>query len=86
MAEYNNEMRGGLWKNKGKSADNHPDYTGNVTIDEKKWELAAWIETSKKGETYMSIKVSEPWNPEGGDNGKKEAAPAGTVAGEEIPF
>lgn len=61
-------MSGALFKNKNKRADNHPDYTGNCTVEGKKLNIAAWLKTSGKGEKYMSISFSEPQTNGGGSN------------------
>lgn len=63
MSEYDNTNTGALFKN-NKKADNHPDYKGKINIEGKDWDIAGWIRTSKAGNTYMSMKISEPWKKE----------------------
>jgi uncharacterized protein (DUF736 family) len=78
--DYN--MSGRLFKNDKKVADNQPDYTGDMTVAGKKMRLAAWIKHGDMG-TYMSLKVSEPFNKPG------QAAKPGPVADmddQDIPF
>ena len=58
MSEYDNEMRGILFKNDKQGNENRPDYTGRIQIDGKEWRLAAWIKDGNKGK-FMSINVSE---------------------------
>ena len=61
MSEYENDMRGVLFPNKYKEEDDkRPDYTGTVTVNDKEWALAAWKNTSKNGNDYLSLSVSEP--------------------------
>jgi len=60
MAEYDNTNRGGLWTNKRKEKDNHPDYTGSVNVDGKEYWLSAWKKYSANtGEAFLSISIKE---------------------------
>lgn len=61
MAEqFDNTNRGGLWINKRKEKDNHPDYTGSVNVGGVEFWLSAWKRFSpKSGEAYLSISVKE---------------------------
>lgn len=54
--EYNNS--GILFKNKFKKEEKQPDLVGNITIENKKYSLAAWLRSNQKGE-FTTIKVSE---------------------------
>lgn len=50
---------GSLFKNE-KTQDKQPDYQGEiVTLDGKKFRLAAWVKEGKKGK-FFSLKMSEP--------------------------
>tara|TARA_R100000742_G_C4267998_1_gene86283 strand:+ start:353 stop:589 length:237 start_codon:yes stop_codon:yes gene_type:complete len=51
---------GSLFKNKEKSKPTAPDLTGNCKIAGKEWRVAAWMNESKKGVKYYSLKFSEP--------------------------
>lgn len=58
MAQQNQPGSGVLFKNKNKKTDNHPDYTGSmVEPDGTEVWLSAWINKSKSGTTYMSLKT-----------------------------
>lgn len=48
---------GALFKNTGKTGK-QPDYRGDVTVDGKKYSLAAWVNDGKSGK-YLSLRVSE---------------------------
>jgi hypothetical protein len=50
-----------------KTGDNQPDRKGSLTDSNgKKWDIAVWERTSKKGAPFLSGKISEPYvKPEG---------------------
>lgn len=60
MSNY--EMKEGsfvLFKNKDKKGENHPDYKGKIKVNGEEKSFAAWLKTSKAGETYMSGQWSD---------------------------
>jgi uncharacterized protein (DUF736 family) len=57
MAEYDNNNKGALFKNKKKETDNHPDYNGSITVDGTEYWISSWLKTSKNGEKFMSLSV-----------------------------
>jgi len=57
MAEYDNNNRGALFKNKKKETDNHPDYNGSIVVDGNEYWISSWLKTSKNGEKFMSLSV-----------------------------
>ena len=59
--DYDDTNRGVLFKNKYKEKDSQPDYKGDINVDGKELEIAAWIKTSKAGNKFMSLSVSEPY-------------------------
>lgn len=58
--DYDDTNRGRLFKNDKKETEKHPDYRGEINVEGKTLELAAWLKVSQKGTKYMSLKVSEP--------------------------
>ena len=80
--QYNDDNKGAIFKNDRKETETQPDYKGNINVLEAgdHW-VSLWLNTSKKGQTYFSIKAT-----------KKDAiAPAKpvqseVVADEDIPF
>lgn len=59
MAEYDNNMRGVLFKNDQKGNESAPWYKGNIEIDGVKYELAAWLKESKAGNKFLSLKAEK---------------------------
>lgn len=45
-----------LFRNEEKKSDQHADYKGNGKINGREYWASAWINTSKTGQKYMSIK------------------------------
>ena len=80
--QHNNDNKGAIFKNDRKETETQPDYKGNINVLEAgdHW-VSLWVNTSKKGKQYFSIKAT-----------KKDAiAPAKpvqaeVVADEDIPF
>lgn len=52
------DNNGVLFKNDQKQGDNHPDYKGSAMVDGSDYWLSAWINVSKNGQKYMSIKLN----------------------------
>ena len=61
MSSY--EMKsnsGSLFSNaENKKTDKHPDYKGSCLVEGKKMNISAWINESKAGKRYMSLKFDE---------------------------
>lgn len=56
---YDNTDKGALFKAKERKTEKHPHMTGKINIGGKDYSLAAWSAESKKGDKYLSLKVSE---------------------------
>ncbi|MDE2022082.1 MAG: hypothetical protein KGI71_04225 [Patescibacteria group bacterium] len=57
MSEYDNNLRGALFKNEKRPGKNDPDYKGQAEIDRKPYWVSAWINESKKdGSKYMALR------------------------------
>lgn len=56
--EYDNELRGVLFRNNEKRSDKKdPDYRGSATIEGVEYWLDAWVNESKKGgDKFLSLK------------------------------
>lgn len=56
--EYDNRGKGVLFRNEDKQEEKHPDYRGNITLhDGTECWLDAWINTSKKGQKFMALRM-----------------------------
>lgn len=84
MPEYDNNNSFVLFKNNKEGNEKRPDYTGTMTdAAGKEFPIAAWIRESKNGKKFMSGKISEPRDSEGGP--QQNSAPAAEYQ-DEIPF
>ncbi len=84
MPEYSNLNRGVLFKNSKKTKDSQPDYQGRLDMNGEEHFISAWIEKSRAGEIYMSIRVNDRTDVKNGD-GKLESQGAAT-AKKNAPF
>ena len=55
---------GAIFKNDYKEKETQPDYKGKAMIDGKEKEVAMWLNESKTGIKYFSVKFSEPYQAE----------------------
>ncbi|HEU5125012.1 MAG TPA: hypothetical protein VFW05_13230 [Verrucomicrobiae bacterium] len=83
MNEFNN--RGILFRNFRKTQPKHPDWIGEATIDGRKFKIAGWKKTGRRGE-FHSLAFTEAEN-ESSEHAMP-AVPVLTAASEEndIPF
>ena len=56
---FDNTNKGALFTAKERKTEKHPNMTGKVNINGKDYSLSAWSNLSKKGEKYLSLKVSD---------------------------
>lgn len=48
---------GSLFVNKDKKSDKHPDRTGTIMVEGRRYRIAGWIKVSGRGEQFLSLKV-----------------------------
>jgi len=53
---YDNSMSGALFRNEKKTTESHPDYKGSCEVDGVEYWISSWINISKAGQKYMSLK------------------------------
>lgn len=53
--EYDNDMRGVLFRNRRKRKESQPDFTGSAEIDGVEFWISGWQNTSKQGVKFMSL-------------------------------
>ena len=93
MTEYDNNMRGVLFKNNDKQNDKSPDYKGQAEVDGQEFWLSAWIKEGKKCK-FMSLsfkpKEEKPKSPKPKQENKPATAEefenSVTGGGDELPF
>jgi len=79
MSDYDNNMRGALFKNDRRRGPNSPNYTGSAEIDGVEYWVSAWVKKSRRGETFLSLAFTN----------KEEfqaASAADELSDEDIPF
>ena len=85
--QYDNELRGSLFKNDKDGNEARPDYTGTCQIGGVEYRMAAWIKESKAGNKFMSFKFDPK---EGGAAAKpsahQQAKSNGYQEDQDIPF
>ncbi len=55
---------GAIFKNDFKKTETQPDYKGKCLVDGKEKEIAMWLNESKAGKKYFSVKFSLPYQAE----------------------
>lgn len=79
MTDYDNNMRGVLFKNDRKEKDTQPDYKGSCEINGEEMWMSAWLKDGKNGK-FMSFSFTPKEQP------KKQSAPVPTEDFDSIPF
>lgn len=82
--QYDNNLKGVLFKNDEKEEDTHPDYRGSATIDGVDFFLDAWINTAESGRRYMGLRFKKKEKQSSKPAAK--TAPRGRDADDDIPF
>ena len=59
MSDYEQKDNTGVLFKNDKTKDSQPDYTVTITIGGSKKRLASWVQDSKSGKKYMSLKISD---------------------------
>lgn len=87
MTEYNNNMRGVLFRNNRKEKDSQPDHTGSCEIDGIQYWVSAWIDVSKKGNKFFSMSYKRKDAPSQRDPDQRDGVnEENNNGGDDIPF
>ena len=78
--QYDNELRGVLFKNNRRVKDSQPEYTGNCQIGNKEFWVSAWVKTSKDGNKFFSMSYTEK------DQAPVTATDSSVDVNDDIPF
>jgi uncharacterized protein (DUF736 family) len=84
--EYDNNNRAALFKNDKGDNPKRPDYTGKGMVDGVEKRLAAWIKTSKSGQTYMSIEFTDDDYNKNVSQPRQAAPQVSQQTEEDVPF
>lgn len=63
-----------LFLNK-KTNDTQPDYTGDATIEGKKYKVSAWINTARSGNKYIALRYKEDGSHSGSETKPSQSQP-----------
>ena len=55
MSDYDNNLRGVLFKNNKRTKDTQPNMTGNCEIDGVEYWVSAWTKESAAGNRFISL-------------------------------
>jgi len=73
MAYERKEGQGSIFGNQNKTTDAHPDFTGDALWRGEVIRIALWKKRDKNGKTWLSVKISEPYKKEEGQEKPKQA-------------
>ena len=80
--EYDNTNRGVLFRNESANDENKQPYmTGKLNVEGKDLQIAGWMQESKSGKKFLSLRVQAPQPQE--VNATNNSTPATT---DDIPF
>lgn len=63
MAWEHREGQGSLFNNKYKEKDNHPDFTGEIMINDVVYKLSGWKKRAQSGNQYVSLSAKKKDDP-----------------------
>ena len=87
MSDYDNNLRGALFRNQKKSEPDGnpkwPDYKGQCEIGGVEYWISAWLKEAKSGIKFMSLQFEEK---DAEKAGKVLQPKAGELGEDDIPF
>ncbi len=60
MTDFDPTNRGAVFFEKEVKSENHPTLTGKLNVEGKEYRIAMWDKTSRNGDQFFSIAISEP--------------------------
>jgi hypothetical protein len=73
---------GSLFKNERKEKDTHPDYRGDVCLEDGTvLKLAGWVKKTSGGKSFLSLKVEKPREETRPDDTFRGSADSGVSGG-----
>jgi len=84
MTDFDNNLRGALFRNDKKESDDHPDYRGSCEINGTEYWISAWLKVSKAGAKFMSLSFKDKAEPQA--KTKPKASPKQAEFEDSIPF
>ena len=87
MTDYDNNMRGVLFKNDKRETDKHPHAKGSCEIDGVEYWVSAWTQTSKAGQKYQSLSFQRKDEvAEKGQKAARQVVDSGDDFDDDLPF
>ena len=84
---YDNTNSGALFSNDDKrEGKKDPDYKGSVNVEGTEYWVSSWINTSKAGQKYMSLKLKAKKPRSDAAPAADKASPKAEDFNDEIPF
>jgi len=78
---YDNTNSGALFKNDRKETERHPDYKGSVNVDGVEYWVNSWLNESKSGTKFLSLKLTPKQ-----EQSVQQPVAAHAAADEDVPF
>jgi hypothetical protein len=60
MTDYDQTNTGAVFFEKEVKSERHPNLTGKLNVEGKEYRVAMWEKTSRSGDQFYSIAISEP--------------------------
>ena len=78
------QNKGAIFKNENKSNEKHPDYRGKINWGGTEIEVSMWVNKSKEGKSYFSVRLQEPYKKMENTSDKMRNAPL--ELDDDLPF
>lgn len=87
MSNYDNNMRGSIWKNDKKEKDTHPDFRGSAEVNGVEYWVSAWRRKEGANPNSPALSFSFQAKEEQRPTQQPQQAPAtDKLAEDDIPF